>query len=214
MSVLYADDVAGWPNGNKASVVNDVIMERLFDMKNLRMAQAVDSFANRYIQNYIRAMKPLYQNDRHDNTKHSWYEYRYNVRTEVNTEKKDIDVYIVDMDYYEGGAHGLNQTIVLNFNAETGKVMTLKDIFVPGYEKRLNDILFKELKEKTGTESIIELQDKGYLCATEMFAPDNFILKENSMVFIYNIYEIAPYSNGKTELDIPYSTIDDIMKKQ
>ena len=38
-------------------------------------------------------------------------------------------------------------------------------------------------------------------------------MKEHSITFIYNVYEIAPYSNGITELDIPYSDINDLLKK-
>lgn len=101
----------------------------------------------------------------------------------------------------------------MNFDVSTGKNIYLKDIFVPGFERRLNDILFNALEQKTEATGILELQNKGYLCTTDIFPSDNFIMKEHSITFIYNVYEIAPYSNGITELDIPYSDINDLLKK-
>lgn len=214
MSVHHAKGNGGKDEGKVAKAVNGTIAEELFGIQESTVEAAMDSFACKYMQEYVKAMKPLYANDRNDAARHAWYEYRYSIKTEIRTERRNVDTYVINTSYYEGGAHGIEQTKVINFNAKTGSVMRLKDIFVPGYEKRLNDILFDALKEKTGAGSIIELQDKGYLCTTEMFAPENFIMKDKSIIFIYNVYEIAPYASGKTELDIPYSDIEGIIKKE
>lgn len=201
-------------NDNRAININNTIEKRLLDMCNLSMEQAADSFINRYCNDYIKALAPLYGNDKNDKSKHSWYEYRYSISTEIMQENDDYTAYIAILDLYEGGAHGIQQTFAMNFDIKTGNLVKLTDIFVQGFERRLNDILFKALERKTETNGILDLQDKGYLCTTDIYPSDNFIMKENSISFIYNVYEIAPYSQGMTELEIPYSDINDLLKKQ
>ena len=89
----------------------------------------------------------------------------------------------------------------------------LADIFVPGYEQRLSDLLQKALCDNVGVSSIKELKDQGYLYSMDMFPSENFILGNEAITFIYNPYEIAPYEKGAIELTINYSQIDDILNK-
>ena len=56
-------------NGHKAEVVNHIIMDKLLNLKDLSMQQAVDSFANNYTTAYLQNLLPLYneeQRHRHD----------------------------------------------------------------------------------------------------------------------------------------------------
>ena len=41
---------------------------------------------------------------------------------------------------------------------------------------------------------------------------ENFILSEETITFVYNPYEIAPYNVGSTELIIPFSDIKELLK--
>jgi hypothetical protein len=76
----------------------------------------------------------------------------------------------------------------------------------------LTAVLLKALKEKTGSDDLAALKEKGYLNAMDMFPTENFILGEETITFIYNPYEIAPYNMGSTELIIPYNDVDKILK--
>ena len=46
----------------------------------------------------------------------------------------------------------------------------------------------------------------------EMFPSENFILGNETITFVYNPYEIAPYAVGSTELIIPFGDIKDLLK--
>lgn len=200
-------------NSEVARIVNDAIESRLFSMELLDMQQAADSFANQYTGKYLRDMLPLYKEDRSDTTKRAWYEFHYVVTTNTQKGRKGIAVYQITTDYYEGGAHGINQTTTINFDTKTGKPLSLDDVFVPGYAKELNKILLQALKDKVGVSSTRELHDKGYLLSMDIFAPRNFILGDETITFIYNIYEIAPYAMGTTELAIGYNDLKALLKK-
>ena len=101
----------------------------------------------------------------------------------------------------------------MNFDRKTGEQIELKDIFVPGFEQTLNNILLKALIEKTGSKDEQDLREKGYLYSMDMFAPVNFVMGKDSMTFIYNSYEIAPYAMGMTELELTYDELESILKK-
>lgn len=195
-----------------AKAVNQAIMQRLFRMDSLTMQQAVDSFANFYTSEYQKNMAPLYREDRADEDKHAWYQYRYTIETETQEGKDDCLVYLINLDMYEGGAHGIKQQLVMNFDAKTGKQIGLDDLFVQGYQYPLNDLLMAELRAQTKCVSLDELHNQGYLLTMDIYAPQNFILGDDGITFIYNPYEIAPYDKGNTELTLSYSILGKIMK--
>lgn len=197
---------------HKADVINNAIMKQLLDMQDISMQEAVDSFANVYTSNYVKNFLPLFNQDRDDKEKRAWYDYHYIIKSEAYAGHRGTTVYHVYLDYYEGGAHGINQHLTMNFERQTGRLLALSDIFVNGYEQQLNAILLKALREKTGAESLNELHDKGYLYSMDMFPSTNFALDEETITFIYNPYEIAPYAVGATELIISYSELEGILK--
>ena len=199
--------------GEWAKAVNAAVVSHLFNMEGLTMQQAADSFATSYTRSYQRDFAPLYREDQDDAEKHAWYEYHYNMTSEAVTGREGVIVYTTVVDYYEGGAHGINQRLVMNFDSKTGEQIELSDVFVPGFEQSLNNILLKTLITETGSKDENDLRDKGYLYSMDMFAPVNFRLDKSSITFVYNPYEIAPYAMGMTELTLTYDELEKILKK-
>lgn len=211
--VLLRIKYAREEQGAAAQAINHAIESRLLGMERLPMQEAADSFANEYTRRYRHDMGPLYRADRADTARRAWYEYRYVTTTDTQRERKGVVTYLISTDRYEGGAHGISQLLAINFNIKTGKPLTLDDVFVPGYSSELNKLLLQALKDKVGAGSMQELNEKGYLLSMDMYAPRNFILGDEAITFIYNIYEIAPYSTGKTELTLDYDDLEKILKK-
>ena len=197
-----------------ATEINDAIEEQLLDFSALTMQQAADSFATQYAANYRRNLLPLYREDQGDPDKCPWYEYRYTIETNTAEGRGNVAIYKATVDYYEGGAHGINQLLTLNFDTQTGKLYRLQDVFVAGYEYRLNELLLNALLEQTDCMTVDELRKKGYLYSMDMFASENFMLGTDAITFVYNPYEIASYSMGKTELTINYGDLEEILKKE
>lgn len=196
----------------RARNINNAIEQRLFMYDSLQMQQAVDSFANFYTKEYQKNMAPLYREDRADETKRAWYEYKYVIETDTRRGKDGCLVYIIDLDMYEGGAHGIRQQLAMNFDEKTGKQITYDDLFVQGYQYTLRELLLEELKKQTDTNTLDELHAKDYLLTMDIYAPQNFILGDDEITFIYNPYEIAPYDKGNTELTLSYSKLSKILR--
>lgn len=208
ISVSYIDE-----NDSIAKKINGIICKQLFGIGDMELKQATDSFVAKYIHDYKNSLISFYKEDNNDQSKQSWYEYWYKINTDIRLDKDEIITYIITKEIFEGGAHSIKTTTVMNFASKTGDIVKLGDILIPGYEKHLNGQLLEQLKKETGASDIYALRDKGYLHSSDIFIPENFIIGNKGITFIYNPYEIAPYEMGTTELSIEYDNIDNIINK-
>ena len=119
--------------------------------------------------------------------------------------------YIMTCEEYYGGAHPTTFNTIACFDPATGTEITLNDIFTEGYEEPLLEMLTRKLMKDEGVSTVEGLQEKGYF-GEEMFITNNFILGADSLTFLYNRYEIAPYAMGDRLISLDYETLKEIMK--
>ena len=101
-----------------------------------------------------------------------------------------------------------------NIDLKTAKQIALSDIFIEGYEKKLNEIaekIFRQLYEVPRRQN---LESAGYWFENNRFRlNENFSLGRTGITFQFNQYEIAPYAAGAPELFIPWVKIMDLGKE-
>lgn len=114
---------------------------------------------------------------------------------------------------FTGGAHPNEFTKYTVFSKSSGNVLSLNDIFKPGFEDLLNKKIDMAFRKKKGLTESDNLQTKGGLFENKISYNNNFAISEDVIDFFYNNYEIAPYVNGSTELKIPLSELKEILKK-
>ena len=198
-------------SGRAGEVINATVTERLLDRNDDNMQKSAEAFADDYTSNYRRTLLPLYNQDSDDSHKQAWYHYHYIINSHTQKGSKGTLVYLADINYREGGDHAVNQRVVMNFEAKTGRLLNIRNVFIEGFEEQLKPLLLKALQEKTGLESIKALHDNGYLNNSDIYVPENFILGSDAITFVYNPDEIAPYTVGSIELTIAYATVDRIL---
>ncbi|MBL7137606.1 MAG: DUF3298 domain-containing protein [Bacteroidales bacterium] len=114
---------------------------------------------------------------------------------------------------YTGGAHGLETQDFTVFNTKSGKVLSLNDLFLPGFETKLTTLLTRKLKEMTKLHASEKLSDNGFF--VDDVAPNsNFYLTASGIGFFYNHYEIAPYANGPTDILLPFDELKELLRDQ
>ena len=199
-------------SGRAGEIINATVTERLLDRNDDNMQKSAEAFAEDYTANYLRSLLPLYNQDSDDQHKLAWYHYHYIINCHTQMGSKGTVVYLADINYREGGDHTVSQQVIMNFETETGRQLTLSDIFIDGFEETLKPLLLNALLEKTGEETLKALQNKGYLKNTDIFVPENFILGSDAVTFVYNPDEIAPYTIGFTELTITYAAMEKVLK--
>ena len=198
-------------SGRAGEIINATVAERLTGHSDDDMQKSAEAFVAEYTNNYLKMLQPLYNQDNDDPHKQAWYHFHYIINSHTQAGGKGTVVYLAGINYREGGNHAVNQQVIMNFDTKTGRLLTTKDIFVDGFEVQLKPILLKALQEKTGFTTMKALHDNGYLNHSDIYVPENFILSNNAITFVYNPDEIAPYTIGSTELTISYVAINKIL---
>lgn len=120
---------------------------------------------------------------------------------------RDIINYRLMEEFYTGGAHPCVTTTLLCFNALTGEFISIDNLFNYQHQQTLKDMLLNKLMKDKNAQNLEELRKMGYLEMMEMFISPNFALREDSIEFYYNEYDIAPYASGPTKICLSYDDI-------
>jgi hypothetical protein len=114
---------------------------------------------------------------------------------------------------FTGGAHSNGSVKFLMLEKETGKRLTLQDFFdSTGLKKltRIGEKYFREARELKDQET---LEEEGFWFKNNLFElPQNFIFSENGILFVFNPYEVGPFSLGSTKFEIPAPQFVKFMK--
>lgn len=207
-----------YAKGKNADYINDsiirsgILIPDYFSVTNQKISvkQAADSFMTRYFNDYKHDYGDLYRADKAHSAS---YNCEYILKTKVLTGSDKYLTYVADIYNYTGGSHGASIVLTKNISTKTGKIVLLKDIFVPGYEQGLNKLILAELCKQFGVKDLKGLNDKGVLTGMDVYAPDNFILGDKDITFIYSPDEIAYHAAGEIRVKLNLSDMEDLLRK-
>ena len=114
-----------------------------------------------------------------------------------------------------GGAHPIKTRLFYNFNLKDGKVIFEDDNFTAGYQTELTEIIKNKLLQDNNQNAEtphLESLDNSVYFSDEIKPNGNFYINDESICFVFNPYEIAPYYIGETEVVLPYKLIHHLMK--
>ncbi|MEZ4857493.1 MAG: DUF4163 domain-containing protein [Flavobacteriaceae bacterium] len=142
------------------------------------------------------------------------YEVPYEAAIEVSKtfENKTLLCLQLYSYLYTGGAHGFGSTIFKNFDLETGDEISVKNLFT-NFEEFLPfaENAFREAYNIPKNESI---NSTGFWFEEDTFSlPDTVGISKNSLLFIYNSYDIASYAEGPIALEIPLKKANPYLSK-
>ena len=175
---------------------------------------------NNYIQRYINDYKEL-ENDFITETEvsgekpsqESWYAYYEMSANEILYNKCDLLSYTVSVEYYTGGAHGGHGYNNHVLNLKTGEEIDEMDIFIEDYHDTLAKLIVHAIASDNDLTNPEELERKGFFNIEEIYPNGNFYIDENGITYTFNVYEIAPYALGKTDVFLPYEKIRHLLRK-
>lgn len=176
--------------------------------------EMLGQFAEDVLNEYRRDNLPLYEE------MSEYEEYGLNLNNEhflevdALTDEGLILSFSVERYLYLGGAHGINNRLFLNFDKQTGRTLTEKDIFIEGAEEDLTHLLLLNLVRQNDDLSLIsDVEASDY--EKESIRPNgNFYFAPEGVVFIFNPYEIGPYSLGETNICIPVEEISPYVRAE
>lgn len=115
---------------------------------------------------------------------------------------------------FEGGAHPSSNTTFLNFDASTGGKATLANVVIEGSLPRLTQVAEAQFRKARKLAPNEDLDEAGFIFfkGHRFYLNDNWGVTNDSLIFYYNAYEVAPYAWGPTEVRIPFSEIRDLLR--
>jgi hypothetical protein len=109
---------------------------------------------------------------------------------------------------FMGGAHPNSFTIYKIFDVETGRRLSLSHLFSNEELKRCKTIAEQKFRTNRGMSDTSTYAYNGYWFSGNRFElTDNAALTDSGVIFLYNPYDIGPYSMGAIELEITFADI-------
>lgn len=195
MQFIQSDNEA---NVHVCKLINDQLIELL-------LKQSSELSIDEAIAQYIEDVKTDFHGDEVANV---YYDHLTG-RAEYGME--NIINYRLVEDVFTGGAHPCTVTTILRFHAQTGEFIGLEQVFPIPNQQKLQELLLEKLMRSNGAHTMEELQKKGFLEMNDMFVSTNFAMREDSIEFYYNEYDIAPYANGACTICVGYEEVKDLM---
>ncbi len=210
LNIMYA-------RGEKSSTLNDSLLRTgilspdylALAARPLDVPLAVDSFVIRYANDYRRDYGRLYSQDREHGAS---YQVQYTCNTFLKKGTDEVTNYVAEIYYYGGGEHGQQLTVVKHFNPQTGHIVKPSDLFTSGYEQSVADLLVEKLFKENDVKDLKELRKKNIMMGLDPYMPDNFLVEDGQVTFIYNESEIAPHAKGEIRITLKDSELKDILK--
>ena len=111
---------------------------------------------------------------------------------------------------YTGGAHPNSYVAYHNYSVNSAELLSLEDIVLD--QKQLLKVAEKAFRQANNMGEWEAFVEKGFDMDSLFVLTQNFALTKDGLEFLYNPYEIAPYSMGTIEFSIPYSNLENILK--
>ncbi len=100
-------------------------------------------------------------------------------------------------DIYLGGAHGIYVIQYYNFDEKSGKLLNIGDVIPADKETLALKAMEEQLCKDWDAENLEDLREQtGITMLGDLYLTNNFLLKKDSIEFLFNQYEIAPYAAG------------------
>ena len=177
--------------------------------------EAIEGFAKEYIKDYRNDLEPMIKKDiesQIDNDQlTAWYSYELKIEGSVETYVGELLTYRTYKEEYSGGPHGMYTTEFINIDLTDLHQLQLDELFLEDYQETLTELLWYQLALDNGVENRDELEEMGYATTGELAPIENFFLSTQGITFYYNVYEIAPYSMGPTQITLPFGQLEYIL---
>lgn len=163
--------------------------------------QIGDSTSSTSVQQSIKAFCEEYKSFKNDFPQSS---QTWEAQIDGDIMYQSPDIISIALTTYKntGGAHGIMTITFLNFNGQTGNMVSNDNLFN-------NKPAFYNLA-KTYFHTHVDY--KKLVFDTEKFElPANIGYSEKGVILLYNTYEIAPYSAGVIEFTIPYEDVNSLL---
>ncbi len=176
--------------------------------KHFTPREAVDSFITRYVNDYREFYSGIYA----DEANAEMATIGFKVATSLEEGRDSTLNYLARISNRQGSIT-TDYRVCLNLDLNSKRILRLEDLFVHGAEKGLTDAIVAKLQKQASVNSLEALRQAGFFVNSDPYPTQNFILKDNSITFVYVTGEIADRSIGEIEVEVSFSDIKNLFKR-
>jgi hypothetical protein len=136
--------------------------------------------------------------------------YAWDQNISVLVQHENLVPFVLTSYTYTGGAHGIESIHYYNWDNNDHRIYKLDNLLINNYKDQLNNIAEKIYRKNEGLTEDETLN--GSFENDKFSLNNNFLIGEKGLKFLYNPYEIKSFAEGTTELLIPYSAIQMLIK--
>ena len=137
--------------------------------------------------------------------------WHVNMKAEIIYESEHIVSFRIDAESFTGGAHPNSSTNYFVLDSKTNRILKTADII--GDTTKFKQLLETAFRQSKGMEENQSYADLGFFISDDEFLlSDNIGITENEVVVHFNSYEIAPYSEGATTIELKKETLGELLK--
>lgn len=115
----------------------------------------------------------------------------------------------IESEIFTGGAHGYASKTYLNFDPETGKLYSKRALFADGFKNYAEE----KFREKQQIPISDNINSTGFWFENDVFElPQNIGISQDSVILVYNPYEIASFSDGEFVISLPREEVQQYLK--
>lgn len=178
---------------------------------NLPMTKRVAACVRQSAATYEAFFRPMYEADKEGARQ---YDYSLMLSTETEILRSGVLVYKVQSCETSGTDYRHEQTDAYNISLTSGRLLTLDDVYVHGYEPTLLRLIVEKIAHKAGTEADIEaLRKEGIFRGVDIYAPRSFIIGRRGLTFVYAPGEIAPHTMGEIRVEVSDGEMEGLLRK-
>lgn len=204
-SLFFSASVEYIVTGMKVEVrqkINSAIVTQAFDLENDE--GSLEEVAIRYRENLIDEY--MNENAVLENGIRTWED---RISGYFQPRYKDYRNYQISYYSFRGGAHGIQTLSNIVFDNKTGDVVREEDLFTPGYEEPVAQLLRLAVKSSMEEEDPELMQ----LVQLELVVPNgNFCVREDGVEWLFQPYEVGPYALGIVSAKLSWEELTPFLK--
>ena len=193
-----------------AQLINQQLASFLFGNTTMTFEEAKNHFADSISSEFEKELRDFYDPD---NEYQDTYAYEYNQTGKVLEDAPiGIIAYTNRIEMYTGGAHGGAMESYINFQEQTGEVITCNKLF-GNKQDEIKKLIKQQIIKDNDCKTEEELVEKRSIFSLgDVYISDNnFLIEKDGIMFCYNPYDIAPWSEGFIFAKISYKELEGLI---
>jgi hypothetical protein len=198
------------PVANGVPIVADSINKKVFSVLKQIIYFGEKPYASKDYNGLLKSFIDSYEQLQKEfpNDKFGW---EGDIKGSVTYQSENILNIKIDHYTYTGGAHGYHGLRSLIFILETGKSISVNELFKD--RAVFKAFAEKKFREKYKIPASKVINSSGLMFENEKFQlPQNIFFTDTGLLLYYNVYEIASYADGEKELLLPYTEVNEFLK--